>query len=280
MTRPMFRLTVGHLMLGVAALGLFLVLVRVNGALAVVVACVSTMTLARTVHSMRRRRALGVATPPWRWLRVGVSSLVVSTAIIGSGDLTFMFVYGVAEAIRRGGAAHPPPAELNGAGLLVGVPSGIVVGYTMRRWLWQQRSVPRRLRLTRRPSRPAAQWADLGGQSAGPAKRARRHTTAGACCRPCARPHQPVDVPGSPLPRRRPRGAARNSGRAPRRRRPLDKANQCRALRVVHLGASVRLTAGYRDRASGTSKSLGESQRGESRSVGFDRDVQLHTLVR
>ena len=101
MTRPMFRLTMGHMMLVVAILGLSYAVSRVNVALAVIAACVSSMTLMRTVHLIRHQQGLGMRAGPWRWFLVGLSSLLISAAIVGSCDFTFMFVYGLAEAVGR-----------------------------------------------------------------------------------------------------------------------------------------------------------------------------------
>ena len=142
MSRPVFRLTVWHAMLGVGVMGMSFALLRGNGALAIIDACVSSMTLVRTVRNMRHRRVTARRAALWQWFCSGLTSLVVSAAIIGSADFTFLLIYTGAELLRRGGAAHPPPPELNRAGILIGAPSGLIVGHMVRRWLWDRRSVP------------------------------------------------------------------------------------------------------------------------------------------
>jgi hypothetical protein len=139
MRMPAFRLTLWQSMFVVAAVSLSSAVFRVNIALGTVAACVLALAISRTLLILGSHEAEAGKATRSRWLRVAGSSLGISTAIIGSACFTFLFIYTDAEFLRRGGSAHPPPPELNVGGVLVGMPSGLLVGYLVRRRLWGSR---------------------------------------------------------------------------------------------------------------------------------------------
>lgn len=129
------RLSVRHLMLGVAVLAPCMALARVNIALATIAACIAILTLVRTSRTMRRRRASGLPAGPWRWLGAGLESLLVSTAIIGSADRTFLLVYGLVDLSPFVYVSHRPPPELDGIETLIAALFAVAVGSLGRRFL-------------------------------------------------------------------------------------------------------------------------------------------------
>jgi hypothetical protein len=130
-----------HLMAAIAVLAVSSALLRVNLALGTVAACVLSMTLVRTVHIVQPRRASGVTGSGRRWLHAGLDSLVVSATIIGSGDIAFLLVYGLAQHLGAARQSHGPPPEVDWNAVFVAIPSGLAVGFLMRCRLWDRRSV-------------------------------------------------------------------------------------------------------------------------------------------
>lgn len=140
MSRITPRLSVRDIMVGVAVGAFCLALVRINGALAIIAACVALLTWLRLTHLMQVRRLTAERITAWQWTRTGLRSLVVAAAIILSADVTFFLVYTEAESHRRERAAHPPPPRLNWGGVIVGAPLGVLAGYAVRCWLWDGRA--------------------------------------------------------------------------------------------------------------------------------------------
>lgn len=140
MSRITPRLSVRDIMVGVAVGAFCLALVRINGALAVIAACVALLAWLRVTHLMQVRRLTAERITAWQWTRTGLRSLVVAAAIILSADVTFFLVYTEAESHRRERAAHPPPPKLNWGGVIIGAPLGVLAGYAVRCWLWEARA--------------------------------------------------------------------------------------------------------------------------------------------
>jgi hypothetical protein len=138
------RLSLWQSMTVLAALAVCLALLRANLALGIIWACVSSMTLVRTAGIVQGRQGSKDKASVRRWLCTGSRSLIVSSAIILSADVTFLFVYYVAEGLELGklpGAPHAEP-EVDWGAVGLGIPAALAVGCMIRCHLWIPGSKP------------------------------------------------------------------------------------------------------------------------------------------
>jgi hypothetical protein len=129
-------------MAAVAVLAASLVLMRVNVALGAVVGCVAGATLVRTVRVMRSRQSASAMGSAGGWLRAGLDSLIASMIIIGSADLAFLVVYFVAKELAAERISDGPGPYVDWDAVYLAIPSGVAVGFIMRRLVWDRRFLP------------------------------------------------------------------------------------------------------------------------------------------
>ena len=142
MSLPRASFTLRQSMAAVAVLAASLALARVNAALGAVAGCVAGVTLVRTVGVMRSRHSEGVMGSVGGWLHAGLDSLIASTIIIGSADLAFLVVYFVAKHVVAPHESDGPEPYIDWDAVYLAIPSGLAVGFFLRRLVWDRRFLP------------------------------------------------------------------------------------------------------------------------------------------
>jgi hypothetical protein len=129
-------------MVAVAAVAVSLALMRLNVALGTILGCVAVTTLVRTVHLVKSRQDAQARGPAGRWLHAGIDSLAAATIIIGTADLAFLVVYFVAKHLAAPHMSDGPGPYVDWDAVYIAIPSGLAVGFFMRRFVWNRRCLP------------------------------------------------------------------------------------------------------------------------------------------
>jgi len=126
------RVTVRRAMVVVAWLAVLMGLARVNLFLPIFAGCITVATFARSHGAITRRLRSGLLVTRGQRARVVVSSMLISTIILGLSDLVFFIAYSI-YGIRRMGYYDQPISQ---DGIFFGILVALFFTYWLRRRLW------------------------------------------------------------------------------------------------------------------------------------------------
>ena len=134
--------TMRQSMAAVVIVAVALALLRGNAGLVAVVGCLAGAALLRMAQIVRSRRSAGTAGSAGLWLVAGLDSLVASTILIGSADVTVLVAYFVFHSWLAPRYSDGPEPYPDWGAVFLAIPSGATVGFFVRCLIWDRPILP------------------------------------------------------------------------------------------------------------------------------------------